>query len=625
MSQTDINQIDIHLVAGATPDTPFSDYIYNFSTSSWELLNNSTFMASPPSTLLNSITRNFEQYFNEPILSPTKRMKIALTSTTLDNHRLDEDYVAFVVSEYYTTPQDLAPATTFRGATGVPMEGLKFETQEGFVDLYTIKVAVLGSDPTADVTLVRLFEDRNCNGAIDPGDTELVSGLPLDADNTVTFGQPGVPLLTFSTSNPVCAIIALDIDSNAGAFDTVSIKIAGGFDLTSSVGTLYPFPAVGGYPIESSESLIPGGPPSLVIDKIVTPSQMTYPVGTTVEYDISVRNLGESPSTNVQVWDELDPAWQPYTGLITPLDGGTLRLPPVSPTPRIVWPTFPTIAGNSTQTVTVRFQAVIPITVANGAEIGNIATADSADQPQGVTSNLASITVAAPVMYMSKTLPPTPPDYAEGETIQWTIDIQNGGGSDATNVIVTDTIDDTKLDETTITSNPPGTFDPGSNTLTWTIPSVAAGGQQQLQLSGRILHAAVGAPLCNTATATWDQGTTAIVSDPPGGTCTSTAILPSRCDPGTIPPAQRLKVVKSGTDLVFTWTGPTAPQQHLNQVTSPGDIGNAWRAPLGQGAEVCTGPTPDCTATGAVTTPPTRIFYQAVGACGPSGNDEGAL
>ena len=47
--------------------------------------------------------------------------------------------------------------------------------------------------------------------------------------------------------------------------------------------------------------------------------------------------MNSVPLLNVDVWDELDPAWAPYTGVVTPLDGGTLCLPPGCPTPRVTW------------------------------------------------------------------------------------------------------------------------------------------------------------------------------------------------------------------------------------------------------------------------------------------------
>jgi uncharacterized repeat protein (TIGR01451 family) len=532
--ESSINQIDIHAIVSAVPDTVFSESIYNFATASWEPMN-SLSVSSAPLPLLSFIEASFEQYFDEPLYSPTKHMKLAFYSTDIDNHRFNEDYIAFIVSEYRVVPVSVAPENTFRGSTDVPMLLLGFETEEGMVDLHTLKAAVIGSDPANDVTLVHLIEDLDCDGTVGPGESDLYTPQLLDASNTVTFGDGATPLLTFHQGAPKCAIIALDISPSAGAFDVVHVEIASGFDLTSSVGPVYPFPALGGFPIDSDDSLIPGGPPSLLLEKTVVPDQSSYPAGSTITYQVTVENIGESPSTDVNVFDELDPIWAPYTGVITPLNGGSVCLPPACPVPQVVWPAIPMLAGGSMQTVTLGFQARIPDTVPDGTGIPNVAQAVSTEEPEGVTSNEMPIAACGPVLSMTKSLPGTQPDYAVDEFIQWNIGVRNTGGCAATHLLVTDSIDDTLLDESTITLTPPGgTYNASTNTISWNLASVAAGAVANLSFSARILPAAEGRTLCNIATATWDQGVNPLMSDPPGGSCTSVAIQPPRCQPNLV-------------------------------------------------------------------------------------------
>ena len=131
-----------------------------------------------------------------------------------------------------------------------------------------------------------------------------------------------------------------------------------------------------------------------------------------------------------------------------------------------------------------------------------------------------------------------------------------------------------------------------------------------------------------------------------GSTGGSTTTLPLRGVPGVhggaecLPPScvsvdilrnadvKTTKEILGRSDIVFIWiAGAGGVEQHLNSVTRKTDIPDprSKRVPTGVGATVCTVPVSGCTVLAAVTTGPSPTFFQAYGACGPTGADEGAF
>jgi len=79
---------------------------------------------------------------------------------------------------------------------------LRFEVGLASVDVWEIQLRATGSDPLNDIAQVRLYEDLDCDGAIDVGEGELDAPKTLAPDGTVTFGVPATTLLSFSVGDP---------------------------------------------------------------------------------------------------------------------------------------------------------------------------------------------------------------------------------------------------------------------------------------------------------------------------------------------------------------------------------------------------------------------------------------
>ena len=83
----------------------------------------------------------------------------------------------------------------------------------------------------------------------------------------------------------------------------------------------------------------------------------------------------------------------------------------------------------------------------------------------------------------------------------------------------------------------------------------------------------------------------------------------------------------AGSDIRFGWQDPgsEAAEYHVNWVQDKTNIIDAKRAPAGSGIEASSkaAPASDCIAAGETTTPELQRFYQAVAACGATGDLEG--
>ena len=127
-------------------------------------------------------------------------------------------------------------------------------------------------------------------------------------------------------------------------------------------------------------------PALLVVDKAISAPAGggPYPVGSTIEYSITVTNAGTGPADLIEVWDCLDTAWAGAT--VTPLDLGVLNAPP--PPPGCVtgqwirWSVGSLAASGST---TVRFEVTVPFGMVDMSVVPN--RAEAGDQQASEHSN----------------------------------------------------------------------------------------------------------------------------------------------------------------------------------------------------------------------------------------------
>ncbi len=188
-----------------------------------------------------------------------------------------------------------------------------------------------------------------------------------------------------------------------------------------------------------------------------------YTVGQTVTYTLTVANAGPSTATNVQVTDT------PSNLSITGVSGSGCAALPC---------TIPSIPANTDTVVTVT------ATITADGAFDNEATAIAAELDPNLTDNTdddgnnGSTAVSADVSIL-KTLVTAGP-YTPGQSITYTLFVENGGLSTATNVQVTDTPSNLSIT---------GVSGAGCAALPCTIPSIVSGGDETITVTATITAA----------------------------------------------------------------------------------------------------------------------------------------
>jgi uncharacterized repeat protein (TIGR01451 family) len=208
--------------------------------------------------------------------------------------------------------------------------------------------------------------------------------------------------------------------------------------------------------------------PSFVVQKIstdLTGDPNVLLAGETLRYTITVRNTGNADAVNVVLRDAVPPTNTSYVAGSTTLNGapvadigglsalvnGLLIHPPSNPTPGTM-PADP--SGSPPNTATITFDVVISPTVPDGTVISNqgFVTAPGAgivDQPSDdpntpiVNDPTLDIVGNLPLLYATKTVAltvdlGTPGVVDPGDTLRYTITVQNSAAIPATGVVLTD-------------------------------------------------------------------------------------------------------------------------------------------------------------------------------------------
>jgi uncharacterized repeat protein (TIGR01451 family) len=213
--------------------------------------------------------------------------------------------------------------------------------------------------------------------------------------------------------------------------------------------------------------------PNLDITKTASTSQVTE--GGAFSYTISVENIGDASATNVVVTDDLD---NNLTGVSVSASQGTCD--PVGAGNTIECD-LGTIAAGASATVTINAtapQLPLPGTNVCQISIANTAFVDSVETDK-VSDDAPSVTVTgtgcdeAPNLDITKTASTS--QVTEGGAFSYTISVENIGDASATNVVVTDDLDNNLTGVSVSASQ--GTCDPvgAGNTIECDLGTIAAG------------------------------------------------------------------------------------------------------------------------------------------------------
>jgi uncharacterized repeat protein (TIGR01451 family) len=215
-------------------------------------------------------------------------------------------------------------------------------------------------------------------------------------------------------------------------------------------------------------------------------------VGDTITYTVTLRNNGTATATGVEVTDTL-PANVTYVSASAA--GGTSFTPSGTPVTGGIW-SVPTIAPGQSLVLTITATAAL-----TGVSY-NTVTITKSDVWDPNNANNTSKTPTDPQsadLVVSKTVDNPRPNV--GDTVTFTITLDNLGPSTSQNVVV----DDLLPSGLTFVSDTASTGSYDSNTGVWTVGNVAAGVTNTLTIVATVKTPASGQPALpqkNTATAT---------------------------------------------------------------------------------------------------------------------------
>lgn len=276
--------------------------------------------------------------------------------------------------------------------------------------------------------------------------------------------------------------------------------------------------------------------------------------GNSVDYTLTVANVGPSDAQSIAIADLLPLAFDPSTvSEVSPLADCTI-------TGLAIDCTQATLEAGQSTTVTITASVLADFA---GADITNTAGVLSATPDPDGSNNTASVTNPnAPEADLAITKTTTVAPVVPGQPVGYEIVVTNPGPSDSVNVVVTDAVDPAVTNLATPT---PGCAFSGQD-LACTFAAIAAGSSETITFTGDLASGFLGT-LTNTASLTTetDQGAdaaanSATTSDPVAASADLTVTKADDVSPGQAEPGGTLTytiaVANSGpsdaTDVVVT-------------------------------------------------------------------------
>ncbi|MFZ5787938.1 MAG: hypothetical protein ACOY3Y_15990, partial [Acidobacteriota bacterium] len=207
--------------------------------------------------------------------------------------------------------------------------------------------------------------------------------------------------------------------------------------------------------------------------------------GDQLTYTIRLRNTGDAPARATTASDVVS------TNLtaVVPLDGGSWN----AATRTVSWPAADVVPGSDRL---LRFQATVVLPLANGTVVCNQGSAASPDLAAPVlTDNPATPAVDDPTCVTVESKPDlgastkTALDLnggkvEPGDTLRYSIKVDNIGTMDATGVTVSDVV---ALTLTNVVPLDGGSWNAATRTLSWSLPTVAAKSSQTVRFTAQVV------------------------------------------------------------------------------------------------------------------------------------------
>jgi len=223
----------------------------------------------------------------------------------------------------------------------------------------------------------------------------------------------------------------------------------------------------------------------------------TPEVGDLVTYTINISNAGPDAATGVVVQD-LMPIDLTYVGHELVLGGGTFTAPTATTPARWTIASVPAGTPATAPVATLRVTArVTTAAVAAAASATNTAIVNSSTyDPVDNNRSGATITPRQADLALAKSVSDATPDV--GDTVTYTVALTNAGPDAAHDVVVEDILPAGVTYVAGSANATPGTATYAGGTLTWTVPTIAAG-ETGASITFRALITSA-APTTNTAT-----------------------------------------------------------------------------------------------------------------------------
>jgi uncharacterized repeat protein (TIGR01451 family) len=307
---------------------------------------------------------------------------------------------------------------------------------------YTITVSNVGSSDAQNVDLTDII----------PGGTTFVSFAQTGGSPTWTItqtGQGGTSEATLPTLKPSDGTSTFTLV--VGTVATVTNTTVSN---TVNVSTSTAEPANDPHPdsATATSTVTPPPAPDLTVSKSA-PLTITAGSSTNLTYTIHVSNIGTAPADTITVTDPMpvvNMGTSPTYVSFTPVTGWTAQSQPSGSTGTltIVSNAGTSIAGGSSQDFT--FTIKVPADATNGATITNggtgkaltVATTSTAHPEQNTGNNTATPTVTTiqTAADLSVTKSTANQSVTVGQNIVYTITVGTNGPSNASTVVLSDTI-----------------------------------------------------------------------------------------------------------------------------------------------------------------------------------------